>query len=346
MKNITKAYTHAGVFHADDVFSAALLEMLFDEIEIVRTFKVPDQIKDDEIVFDIGGGKFDHHKELEYRDDEKTMPYAAFGLLWREFGHELVSDMGFKTIERELVIPIDKADNGCEFNPLTSFISKLNMSWNDDNKDDPKYLDKRFRLAVWNASSILFTFINRSKSTDAAVKVIEESSDKYKEHFDNHILVLDKYVPWKDICNEMELPIRFAVYPSLRGGYNIESIDSDKYPLPEEWLDELPEGMTFCHLSRFLAATNTLEDAIKYAHVAKVIPNMPEFTSAMNIPSAPSDNYKHRYAFIHHKNNDNVTIGTIGVQCKEYDQFVILPKSVLETALQLLQEHDIFMICD
>ena len=338
MENIRKAYTHAGVFHADDVFGAALLTILFPEIEIVRTFKIFEPVRDDEIVFDIGGGKFDHHKELEYRDEEKTMPYAAFGLLWREYGHELVSDIGFKLIERDLVIPIDKADNGLEFNPLTSLISKLNVSWNNEKKDDPEYLNGRFKLAVRNAEAIFMTFIDSTKHIDAAAKVIEESKDKYKDHFDNHVLVLDKYVPWKDICKEMEYDVRFAVYPSLRGGYNIESIDSEQYPLPKEWLSKLPEGITFCHLNRFLAAVTTFEDAIKYAYVAsdeinKFKEYLADFTAVFGDGTT--------YSFNYNEKSGNITIGTIW---REAQNSIIIPKDLLDRALSIVLDHPLFMI--
>ena len=46
------AFTHSGKFHADDVFSAALLLYLNPEITITRGNKVPEDFKG--IVFDIG----------------------------------------------------------------------------------------------------------------------------------------------------------------------------------------------------------------------------------------------------------------------------------------------------
>lgn len=52
-----KAFTHSGFFHADDVFSSALLHLIFQEIDIQWGRQIPDNF--DGIVFDIGGGKFD-----------------------------------------------------------------------------------------------------------------------------------------------------------------------------------------------------------------------------------------------------------------------------------------------
>ena len=75
MKIPANGFTHAGKFHADDVFATALLQILRPDIKITRGFVVPDDF--DGIVYDIGFGMFDHHQEpREYRAN--GVPYAAF----------------------------------------------------------------------------------------------------------------------------------------------------------------------------------------------------------------------------------------------------------------------------
>ena len=56
------AYTHAGKFHADDVFSAALLRILRPNIRFVRAMGLPEGF--DGFAFDIGWGRFDHHQNM------------------------------------------------------------------------------------------------------------------------------------------------------------------------------------------------------------------------------------------------------------------------------------------
>ena len=57
MQNLPdKGFTHGGKFHADDVFSAALLLYLNPESQITRGNKVPEEY--DGIVFDIGRGEY------------------------------------------------------------------------------------------------------------------------------------------------------------------------------------------------------------------------------------------------------------------------------------------------
>ena len=77
-KKDASAFTHGGKFHADDVFSAALLFYLNPEIQIGRGNQVPENYEG--IVFDIGRGAYDHHQK-ESRVRENGVPYAAFGLL-------------------------------------------------------------------------------------------------------------------------------------------------------------------------------------------------------------------------------------------------------------------------
>ena len=57
-------FTHNGLFHADDVFAAAMLSLLSDDVNIVRggDDDVPED-KENWIIFDIGGGELDHHTE-------------------------------------------------------------------------------------------------------------------------------------------------------------------------------------------------------------------------------------------------------------------------------------------
>ena len=76
--DIERGFTHSGKFHADDVFSAALLTILNPDIKIERGFEVPEDF--DGIVFDIGFGEFDHHQQ-DRAVRENNIPYAAFGLL-------------------------------------------------------------------------------------------------------------------------------------------------------------------------------------------------------------------------------------------------------------------------
>ena len=261
MMKITRAYVHSAVFHADDVFSTALLKILCPGIEIVRTLKVP-ELGETEICYDIGGGPYDHHQEMEYRDEEQTKPYAALGKLWRAFGHELVDDEGWKMIDESLIVPIDQHDNGMGDgnSVLSKLVTFMNPNWDEPATEEDRR--KKFDEAVDFATTVLEKYLSKARSTTKAVKAFDEA-----DVIDGRIIHLSSFAPWKDVIKQYrtDSEVILAVYPSSRGGYCIETISSCKYPLPYAWTKELPEGMTFCHISRFLAATTTEEYAIEYA---------------------------------------------------------------------------------
>ena len=63
MKIPANGFTHAGKFHADDVFATALLQIIRPDIRITRGFVVPDE-------FVVGYG-------LDYAQQYRNMPYIG-----------------------------------------------------------------------------------------------------------------------------------------------------------------------------------------------------------------------------------------------------------------------------
>jgi len=268
--NYTTALTHSGVFHADDVFSAALLKILNPDITISRVFKVPDIVPDDTIVFDIGFGHFDHHqKAAEIRNN--GVKYAAFGLLWRKLGHLLVSKANIDKFDQSFVQAIDLADNGGDINPMTAAISSFAPNWDDPDQD----MDAAFFKAVDFALDVLqrdFARLNSAERAEEEVTTALWSSD-------GDIVILDRFVPWQEIL--IPSTAKFVVFPSLRGGYNAQAIPTvhggrdQKIPFPAEWagagtdvLQAIIPGMTFCHPGRFMVAATTLEAAVNACNIA------------------------------------------------------------------------------
>ena len=277
-------YTHGGIFHADDVFSAALLEILKGyQFMIVRGFNPPTEDNPDTIVFDIGGGKFDHHGEKECRDN--GVPYAAFGKLWKSFGRERFGDYVYKKVDATLVQEIDAYDNGVvgSQSNISRFIHNLNPTWDDEylplmSKD--WLLDKCFNEAKDFAKKILMTEIKAAQSVEHAAEYV---SGLISRRMYNEILVLDKYVPW--MGEAFKVPeLLFCVFPGNRndGAWNLQVIP--KTPGTREARLEVPTywkgysnkngnpapvaGMTFCHPSGFLSAFDSEENAINAAKKA------------------------------------------------------------------------------
>lgn len=268
--NTDVALTHGGKFHADDVFSAALLRLVNPKIKIIRAFEVPEDF--DGIVFDIGGGKFDHHQEnAEVR--ENGVPYAAFGLLWREFGEQLIcTGCSTKQVAREaqrfdesFVQPLDESDNTGSRNQLSGVISSFNPSWDSEVSVDDCFFD-----AVELAVTILKRKLEAVMSVQRAAVLVEKALSESRDG----IVILPRYMPWRMVLSESDAD--FVVYPSQRGGYSAQIVppdeeDEEKFYFPEEWAGKRDEELaqisgiktlTFCHKGRFIISADTLDDII------------------------------------------------------------------------------------
>ena len=262
-------FTHGAKFHSDDVFSAALLQILNPKIQIERGFTVPENFEG--IVFDIGRGEFDHHQEdKEIR--ENGVPYAAFGLLWRAFGTYILTEEEAAEFDLDFIQPLDESDNtGCD-NTLAEVIAKFNPSW--DGEGD---YDAQFRKAEAFAREILVNYFESIQGLRRAEKIVRGAMDSQN----GKILVLPCYAPWKKMV--IGSGYQFVVYPSNRGGYSVQGVPVSKEvqelvcDFPKEWWGKMPDELQslsgisdfrFCHATGFLASADTKESALKIAQMA------------------------------------------------------------------------------
>ena len=122
-KNIKTLGTHNGKFHADDVMATAILRLLLGNLKVIRT-RDESILQKLDFVYDISLGEFDHHQlNKELRDN--NIPYAACGLVWREFGSRVIQKFNsefeendiisiFDYVDKHLVQGIDATDNGID----------------------------------------------------------------------------------------------------------------------------------------------------------------------------------------------------------------------------------------
>lgn len=266
-----QGFTHGGVFHADDVFSTAFLQLLNPDIRISRGNLVPDGFNG--IVFDIGGGQFDHH-QADSRIRANGVPYAAFGLLWEQFGTQVLCREDADNFDRDFIQPIDLADNTGEKNMLSLLIADKNPTWQD--ADGPGQ-NEAFEKAVAFAKEILVCRFKQIRAERDAYEIVSRKAAQCKDG----ILYLEHAMPWKAAVKNMD--IIYVVYPSIRGGYNIQAVPKQtdekqlKRPFPEAWRGLDTEGLFrltgikdlhFCHKSGFLCAAGTLESAYRTAEMA------------------------------------------------------------------------------
>lgn len=273
-KKDARAFTHSGKFHADDVFSAALLLYLNPEITITRGNRVPEEYEG--LVFDIGRGRYDHHQK-DSRVRENGVPYASLGLLWEELGPEILGQELAVKFDEAFVQPLDNNDNTGEKNELATLIGNFNPAWDAENTGD-----EAFFQAVSVAGMILENKFERYRGNQRADRRIEEileaheraieTGDKPKN--ERQILILPEFVPCQKRLSETA--IAFVIFPSNRGGYCIQPQKKEyslnyKCSFPVEWLglenEELVaatglKSASFCHKGGFLMSVGTLEDAV------------------------------------------------------------------------------------
>jgi len=285
VKNTAKTkiiVTHAGTFHADDVFSAALYNLkqgLLEEtphVNVIRVNNANEIPKNNDLVFDIGGGKFDHHQgDDEYHHDwhGQEIPYASFGLLWDKFGHEIIRNYTennskindndrekiFAKFRDSLVIPIDANDNGIfdnNFN-ISDFISDLN----DDSSST-----NAFKVA----QGIAFTVIIRRLTKLINKQMLSNFLVNYADFITPEVAVLPKHGPWGDLA-KAHPELKLVIYESNRGGYNINTVSDrlddgsfiDRIKIPQSAIN-LP-GATFVHKAGFIMTLDTLKNATNAA---------------------------------------------------------------------------------
>ena len=272
--------THAGMFHADDVFSYALLNLSNNiqenpvKYHLERVNNAVDIAENADIVFDIGGGKFDHHQDLnQFHEDENKTPYASFGLLWHEYGHEMINycvkdmknvsqetkDAIFNSFEKSLVVPIDANDNGIFTNDFS--VSNVIRDFNDEAGSDDAFL---------NAAILAQGIIGR-RLGNVVIKVTKEQAILLNTTFITpEIAVLPFHGPYSKL-SELHPELKLVIYKSNRNGFNINVVRDkledgtsvDRFTIPQS-AATMP-GVVFLHKAGFLMVTDTEENAIANA---------------------------------------------------------------------------------
>ena len=255
LKKCKLGLTHAGSFHADDVFSAAFLHIVVPNMEFKRVLEVPLDFSG--IVFDIGMGEFDHHmKDNECRAN--GIPYASFGKLWRAFAPILYGEKIYQKLDKTFIEKLDLSDNTGTYDSLCFAIEALNPL------DRKATGDKEFLEAMQFAAKILQNKIEKEQQNLEEEKFVMQI---YNSIEDKRIVILPKYASFHDLLPNTQAI--YVIYPSKRGGYNAQAITKNvdttenKKPFPKEWCDNLPTYLRFCHNSRFLIAADTLEGVLK-----------------------------------------------------------------------------------
>ena len=243
------AYTHDGVYHADDLFCMALIGYALENeynFEFIRTRNLEHPY----FTFDVGGGDFDHHTCDEYRDgEEKKGIFASFGKLWCTIGRTLgLREEVWKEIDELFVQPIDLTDNTGVMNPINYMI----------NSTKHRGLGEGYIIARSMANETLFEIIEsglqKSRQLDNFYKEVESRDDS------SPVLELSRhYVVNKEIYQS--LGIDWIIFPDITPGlFTVQAVG--KKLLPKDLRGKSGDGnIIFTHKGGWVGKTIGIESA-------------------------------------------------------------------------------------
>lgn len=294
-KNKITIVAHSGSFHTDDVFAVATLKLLLEkdnDLVVIRTrdkeiINSADYVVDVGEIYDPEKKRFDHHQIGGAGVRENGIPYASFGLVWKEYGESLTGSKEIALeIDKKLVQPIDAMDNGIDFmksdkedlylydiKDITNIYRPTWSEGQDVLEENFEYLTDVFKKILDRQIS---TLKDIRKSEDAVEKIIAQQKDKTLIIFDkqyNYEAVVSRYVN-----------VLLVIYPKRQDGtWSVKTVRGDvrsykaRINLPEKWagksgkdLQEITgiDDAIFCHSARFIAVTKSKEGAIELARLA------------------------------------------------------------------------------
>lgn len=289
--------THNGIFHCDEVLGIAILMIAFMKylITVTRT-RLPELLSKLDIVIDVGGGKYDHHKEGFSEKRPTGELYASAGLVWRDFGSQAIQNVAEEIgasiseddvkaiqeeIDRELIIPADQEDNGKQASThMLSFVSSFLPTW----MEDPAY-DAAFEKVVDTVRTILYEII---KTKISKITAKYELPKRYERAEDGIVEIPAQTMPWlEDVVayNEgHDNALKFVIFPYPDGGWAAQAVPpsleqrfEQLVPFPKEWAGKnektLPEvsgipDAIICHNFRFFARAKSKESIVKMCKIA------------------------------------------------------------------------------
>lgn len=287
LNSVCTIVCHNGLMHSDDVLAAAFLSSVFQLLDhpvTISRMNGKDVIKyagnPAYLIFDAGGGRYDHHdkKHMQYREGcnayvENGFPYAAFGLLWKDFGKSYLTEVFkaqtgknppdelvekfFQEFDRKYASVIDNRDNNGP--KIASNISDAITAMNGRNPCDSKFM-----AAVSWAKSAFDAWIN---STINAMED-EQELNEVLANLPNDALVLEleHHLKLSGDVHEKCPHLHYVIYPSIRdeGYWNITALadSSNKTICPFIPNTSLYQDVTFVHPNGFMVVCKSKEAAI------------------------------------------------------------------------------------
>lgn len=242
---------HDGIFHADELFAIALVELVWSgtRVEVIRTRDAAKLAECDQRI-DVGGkydpstGDYDHHQD-------KNLP-SSFGLIYAQVKNHLDLDEYSEPFFAEFVRGIDIMDTNptsvqfpdAPVRNLNQIIGGFNSFQNQDTA---------FDRALVFAGQILENELRSAREKGQAAREYQDRGIT-----ENNVAVFNNFSPiWKEKGDH-----DFAVMPHP-SGWQIVARDTRVVTVPEAVSNV--EGFIFRHKNGFMATFATKEAALEAA---------------------------------------------------------------------------------
>lgn len=278
---------HNGLMHSDDVLAAAFLSSVFRLLNHPFTIKRMNGKEANKyannpayLIFDVGGGRYDHHdkKHMKYREGcnayvENGFPYAAFGLLWKDFGKSYLTEVFkaqtgknpsddlvekfFQEFDRKYVSVIDNRDNNGP--KIASNISDAITAMNGRTPCDANFI----AAVAW--SQIAFdAWINSTINAMEDEQELNEALNNLSN--DALVLELEHHLKLSGGVHEKCPNLHYVIYPSIRdeGYWNITALADGANKIICPFIPDTSKykDVSFVHASGFMAVCKSKEAAI------------------------------------------------------------------------------------
>jgi uncharacterized UPF0160 family protein len=297
IEKIDSIYTHAGVFHADEVFACAIMREILPYINIIRGYDAPVDAHNIMCIdlgrkYDFGMINFDHHQGSIKRLD--GYPLASAGLVWMHFGKEYIQTKAKKLNEDQIDdlwqrmddalfkgIDAFDADNECNFSArccegkVEMFnLSNVISSYNDNSTKANS--DIAFFVAVSFAQHFIASTLTRQMSIAEDARKFEAITKQVDQS--GHVMLLKEGIAWTEplLANPGYHDIRFVITPGERTEWFMRCVPyelgsrvnrTQLLPPDDEWVkNEFTDPTDFIHQGKWCAASNTLSKLFGLAH--------------------------------------------------------------------------------
>ena len=272
---------HDGVFHADDILSVALINVIAKNyVDVIRT-RDNDLIEKADIACDVGLGDFDHHQEAKEFYENGIM-YASCGKVARALAADPeITDFGQEELDMLLIkalYSVQAFDNGQDgvpsySNPF-SFVGTFNTLNSNGGVYSPTQ-DEAFDECLGMAEIVLANILAQIKEEISDCDIVKNAI----ANKENRIAVFSKYCKgWQNVLvdyndSHVDDEIVVVVFPGRGSQWNIQVVPKTKDPFNHEAWAAVPvmvmdiPGFIFRHSGAFMATFETKEAALEAAKI-------------------------------------------------------------------------------